>query len=236
MNSEATTKQPEKYYPLVIGKYLLLLLIPLIGFGIYQIMNRKDSDKKSINELTFLEKGLQLFTATTLGTFTDNRDGQTYKWVRLKDGKKWMAQNLKYQMTDTWCYDDESNNCATYGRLYSWEAAQKACPSGWRLPSDKEWRKMAKHYGGCDDDAQDGGQAAYAALIQGGRSGFSALLGGYKFSTEDFYDLDTRGYYWSSTERSATFIWHYRLNQYHEKFYRSVGSKSWACACRCLRD
>lgn len=28
------------------------------------------------------------------GTFTDARDNFSYRWVVLKDGKKWMANNL----------------------------------------------------------------------------------------------------------------------------------------------
>jgi hypothetical protein len=28
------------------------------------------------------------------GTFTDGRDGRTYKTVKMPDGKVWMAQNL----------------------------------------------------------------------------------------------------------------------------------------------
>jgi hypothetical protein len=37
---------------------------------------------------------------------------------------------------------------------------------------------MAKHYGGVSEDSDDGGKAAYKALLAGGSSGFGALLGG----------------------------------------------------------
>lgn len=172
----------------------------------------------------------------TTGTFTDSRDGQIYPWVRLKDGKKWMTQNLNYQMSDGLCYDNDHRNCSKFGRLYTWRIAKSVCPNGWRLPTDNDWREMTKQYGGSDIDADDGGQASYAALINAGNSQFSAQLGGYRYSDEVFYDLDIRGYYWSSTQRGASFAWYYRFNQYYEKLYRSTGSKSWACSCRCLQD
>lgn len=37
---------------------------------------------------------------------------------------------------------------------------------------------MAKHYGGVRDDSDDGGKAAYNALVVGGSSGFNAVFGG----------------------------------------------------------
>jgi len=49
---------------------------------------------------------------------------------------------------------------------------------GWQLPTNEEWRKMAKHYGGVRDDSDDGGKAAYKALIIGGSLGFNAVFGG----------------------------------------------------------
>ena len=112
------------------------------------------------------------------GTMQDNA-GQSYTWKRMKDGKKWMTQNLNFDVgKGSLHYNKEPKNGAQYGRLYTWEAARKACPSGWRLPSDQEWRNMAKYYGGAENDASDGGKAAYKALMEGGSSGFSARLGG----------------------------------------------------------
>src|SRR5215472_18750711 len=66
-------------------------------------------------------------------------------------------------------------------RAYTWESARRGCQSlgdGWGLPTNDEWREMAKHYGGIRDDSDDSGKAAYKALLIGGGSGFDALLGG----------------------------------------------------------
>jgi len=57
----------------------------------------------------------------------------------------WMAENLRVARdpegnpVQCWCYDNDEQNCNKYGRLYTWEAAIKACPKGWHLPSDEEW-------------------------------------------------------------------------------------------------
>jgi len=82
------------------------------------------------------------------GTFTDTRDGQTYKTVKMPDGKTWMAENLNHEAGESWCYKDHSSNCAKYGRLYDWETALTVCPAGWRLPSYKDWCDLEQAIGG----------------------------------------------------------------------------------------
>ncbi len=64
------------------------------------------------------------------GEMTDERDGQVYRTITIDGKATWMAENLNYaylQPTSTldsssWCYENEPDSCAKYGRLYIWSA------------------------------------------------------------------------------------------------------------------
>ena len=87
--------------------------------------------------------------------------GTTPASRRMADGKQWTTANLNVNTSPSYCYDDAETNCRRYGRLYTWESARRGCQSlgdGWRLPTDEEWRKMAKHYGGLGNDAAERGE------------------------------------------------------------------------------
>ena len=72
---------------------------------------------------------------------TDDRDGRTYKITTIGN-QIWMAENLNFEMENSCCYNDIESYCSKYGRLYTWENAKKACPSGWHLPTKTEFETL----------------------------------------------------------------------------------------------
>ena len=53
----------------------------------------------------------------------------------------WMTDNVTRRGvgTSSICYGEEDENCATYGRLFELPSANSACPSGFDLPSKRDW-------------------------------------------------------------------------------------------------
>lgn len=159
-------------------------------------------------------------------SFTDDRDGQSYDMVQIGN-QIWMAENLNFaDVSDagavnpnagaaalvTFCPDGDDRNCKKYGRLYTWEAAQNACPAGWHLPTAEEFDAMFMAVMAADVRGAAMAQAAnittVGALLKS-TSGwfkngngtdavhFNALPAGYK--GDKFDGIGGYAYFWSAT-------------------------------------
>ena len=133
------------------------------------------------------------------GTMTDSRDGQSYKTVTIGT-QTWMAQNLNYKTTNSFCYEDNASNCTKYGRLYTWDAAMEACPSGWHLPDTTEWNMLVSVAGGW----YEGGKLKstndwYHSEDNTDDFGFSVLPAGHWSKVGKYALRNNDAYFWSST-------------------------------------
>ena len=175
---------------------------------------------------------------STDSTFTDSRDGKTYKTVKLGE-KIWMAENLNYEMDDgikSWCNGNKQENCDKYGRLYTYKSATYACPPGWRLPEVEEWPERG-----------NGGHPAFLdyAVVgwYGGKDtyGFTVLPAG-NYSAKSQYFFEPGGgttYFWTMTIDT-------RNNNCATMIHFGSGSEGMVSVCasdendglsvRCLKD
>jgi uncharacterized protein (TIGR02145 family) len=191
-------------------------------------------------------------------------DGNVYKTVTI--GKQvWMAENLKTTkyydgktiplVTDNtawtdlttpeycWNNNDATANKNTFGALYNWYtvSTNKLCPRGWHVPTDEEWTKLTTYLGG---ERVAGGKLKETGTTHWERpntgatneSGFTAFPSGGRYEDGRFYDLGSKGYWWSSTEEGEASAWCFEL-QYALRSINRLGSrKLFGLSIRCLRN
>ena len=164
----------------------------------------------------------------------DARDKQKYRTVVI-DGRKWMADNLNYSMPGSTCYREDEDNCMVYGRLYTWEAAQKACPAGFHLPTNEEFESLWKAAGGDFN-------AGYLIKANYGWSGetngndtlkFSAMPAGNMFDDGTYGNENKFAFFWSSsTEGGDASVWY--LSSKSMGFSYMMKPKNFGFSVRCV--
>ena len=84
-------------------------------------------------------------------SFTDSRDGLKYYYNNV-GGKDWMIQNLAWAGAGI-AYGNAEPLSDLLGRFYTWTEASAACPAGWHLPSNAEYKALAEAVAGKEDIA-----------------------------------------------------------------------------------
>lgn len=189
---------------------------------------------------------------------TDARDGQTYKTVKIGN-QVWIAENLNYKTSGSVCYDNNLANCKKYGALYTWDAANKACPSGWHLPNYDEWDtlvvnalgsyissdKKLKSKSGWKAGENGSDSFGFAVLPAGLRNfkinatGFLARESAGYFNSEDdvyFEDEGESAHFWSSTEANNDDAHHWGFHYLNGSAFHNAMDKNKGFSVRCVQD
>lgn len=202
------------------------------------------------------------------GSFIYEGRGYQYKTIGTQT---WMIENLAYLPSVSrslvgsvgspiyYVYDYQSTNALSakekdnyydYGVLYNWEAAKTACPTGWHLPSDEEWKTLEKYLGMSSSDAGDIGWRNHGFIGMKlkstsrwtnygngeNSSGFQAFPGGFRDYDGDFSDLGFYADFWSSSPSGSLDAWGRSLNHDSYGVYRSIYDRSHGFSVRCLQN
>ena len=178
-------------------------------------------------------EGVNAYGEPNRGTFTDERDGQVYKYTTIGN-QVWMAENLKFEAPYSVCYDEIEGFCDTFGRFYSLhvngedldlfdqDLLDTICPTGWHVPSVDEWSLLANNMGG----EETAGLRLISSLDFGERytkgtddCEFNSLPAGSwlldgTLSTSSFVGST----YWTSTAKSMTSSYECFINKSGIKF------------------
>ena len=175
--------------------------------------------------------------STPQSTVVDGRDGRSYPVVRI-GSQRWLAQNARFATPRSRCYDDQQAQCERFGRLYDWQESLTACPAGWRLATDDDWKTLERT-AGVPPDSIDGinarGEGAGDRLKHNGTLGFNAELGGW-FDPQQgqFRRADTSSAIWNATESSPGRAWHRDVGNLRSSVWRSPVPMDFLLSARCV--
>jgi uncharacterized protein (TIGR02145 family) len=172
------------------------------------------------------------------------------------------SNNTNWQNNTTGAYAWYNNDIAyknTYGALYNWYAVTNTnnlCPTGWHLPTDAEWTTLTTYVSSqttylCNSNSAYIAKSLAATtnwttytgtctignnLAANNATGFTALPGGNRGTDGSFYDLGGNGFWWSSSEGSASSAWLRSMFYGGASVTRVNYSKSNGFSVRCLKD
>jgi len=219
------------------------------------------------NSYKTIKIGFQWWMAENLKTthFADgtaiNLTESNFSWDSLGDTDK------------SYCfYANSSINETLYGALYTWAAAmngaesndfdrspiQGACPDGWHLPTNDEWKELEMYLGMTSAETRaflwrgtnEGDKLkAQTGWYQNGNgnneTGFTALPAGIRMNTGEFRDLTILTHFWSSTEifvNENHYVWNRSLSYDQSKIGQFFGyhfyglPKDYGLSIRCVKN
>lgn len=134
----------------------------------------------------------------------------------------------------------EPTECQDEGRLYTWSAAKdSACPKGWHLPKDDEWKALWKTVGGTKTAGKNLKSTAGWKNEGNGIDafGFNALPEGYRTEDDQLSGVGENGVFWSADEfdDSGAFAWGLRFESDGAAYFGSDHG-DYGLSVRCVKD
>ncbi|WP_282121799.1 fibrobacter succinogenes major paralogous domain-containing protein [Algibacter mikhailovii] len=176
---------------------------------------------------------------------TDNKtlvdvDGNMYKTVRINN-TIWMAENLRTKRDSAGGHlnyffpNGESANLKSYGLLYDFENACKACPKGWRVPSSKEWEEILEFTENNVASKYKDNQF-WKGEENSNSSNFSVRPAGIGNNQEHPNNFDENTLFWSNSKEEEHFVWTYIFERGNDKIRKASQHPTYAFSVRCIRN
>jgi uncharacterized protein (TIGR02145 family) len=187
-------------------------------------------------------------------SITDSRDGKKYPF-KVYGNQVWMVQNLDFQTPGSLIFENNAGKTpAEFGRLYTYQEANIACPPGWHLPSDEEWKILEETIGIPKSDLDKtalrgspvGGMMkepgmrlweSESAQHSNNKSGFSVVPSGwYRTEKKEFTYSKTCAGFWTGSEDSKTAFLRFFYVNSDAVSRTSLDLNSLQLSVRCVRN
>jgi uncharacterized protein (TIGR02145 family) len=198
------------------------------------------------NVYTSVLIGDQIWMVENLQT-TKFNDGSPIP--HITDSAEWRNNN-----TPAYCwYDNKKIEYQyPYGALYNWYAVNtnKLCPTGWHVPSAKDWSDLSDFLGGqaiAGSQLKEVGTKHWCEPNSDAtnQTGFTAVPGGTRSSTGEFFargyfygysDCGVYGDWWTSTEDFSDMAIGKNLAANSSELTTSYTFKGTGYSVRCIKD
>ena len=245
----------------IVFNAIALIVVIVAAFRIGATVNKATKKEASEKEnLISYEECVALNTKKfNYETFTDARDGETYRTVKIGN-QIWMVDNLRFKTEESYAPGNDEMNIAKYGRLYTWTAAlgipadfseqspakdmemyhnirqdnyQGIAPDGWHIPSYKEWEQLLENL-----PKNSNGDELRSECFWGNPGedsfGFFALPAGYRFDNGAFCRFGKRARFWCKDEYGKSNA--YRLSITNNSVDIEGVYRSDALSVRCVKN
>ncbi len=166
----------------------------------------------------------------------DSRDKRSYKVVKIGN-YFWLAENLNHPSSDSFCYDGESSNCKTNGRLYRWTTANP-CMEGWRRPNKTDWINLFNTANGIARAFLADNRLWGMDVDFRDNHGFSILPSGIRNSDGTYLGQSSLAGFWTITRDSDNDEKAYAVWVTGQDLYPDISpySKKAALSIRCIKE
>ena len=245
----------------IVFNVIALIVVIVAAFRIGATVNKATKKEASEKEnLISYEECVALNTKKfNYETFTDARDGETYRTVKIGN-QIWMVDNLRFKTEESYAPGNDEMNIAKYGRLYTWTAAlgipadfseqspakdmemyhnirqdnyRGIAPDGWHIPSYKEWEQLLENL-----PKNSNGDELRSECFWGNPGedsfGFFALPAGYRFDNGAFCRFGKRARFWCKDEYGKSNA--YRLSITNNSVDIEGVYRSDALSVRCVKN
>ena len=186
--------------------------------------------------------------------FVDSRDNREYLYSDI-DGVHWMRQNLAWEGAGQPLLGCSAAS-DVFGRYYTWEEAQEACPPGWNLPSDEDWKAVGRKYGTIDEVSGGNIKGIAGYLMEdiyfnrkkmwefwpdvkiSNKLGLSVIPVGYAVVSEGDYTFKSMYKYaafWTSDTYEGDGVYRYIYENKDYVFMGTADKRDFAASVRCVR-
>jgi len=217
--SEADAKLKAKIGWNTQGKWLAATNIGVDTIVYYAVINSGFGGINKLNNVETANLAVRCVQNIKAKPSEKKNDIKLYNTVKI-GSQLWMAENLNYKTGKSWCFENDDYNCNIYGRLYDWNTAAKACPSGWHLPTRREWSEVLA--------------TEFPQMLGGSLSGeysYAVPANEYKF-----LDKEKSGNWWGITEygNKDAYSWHIKANE--NALDEKISNKSIGYSVRCVQN